>query len=269
MERKKPLQLDRKLLDQALAVASQAALAAGKILRHKYRRIQVIEDKHKDIQDFVTEADWKSEQAILSLIRHAFPHHGIWAEESGKQGSGRSGYRWFIDPLCGTANFVNHLDLFVVSIGLTFKSRPVLGVIYHPLKRLLYAAVVDQGATINGKPVHVSLVRKLNRSVVAVTFGKTKADRKCWVKPIGKLVMRSYKIREFGSTPFSCSLLADGRIDAFIGRPEPWDVVSGIVLVCEAGGKITDWEGQAWTLDSQSLMASNGKNHAQIVRLLQ
>jgi myo-inositol-1(or 4)-monophosphatase len=268
MESKKPLQLDTKLLDQALVVAQGAASAAGKILRQRYRRIRVIEDKHKDIQDFVTEADRESEKEILKLIRQAFPHHAIWAEESGKQGSSRSEYQWFIDPLCGTANFVNHLDLFVVSIGLTFRSRPVLGVIYHPLKKLLYSAIVNQGATINRQPVHVSLIRRLSRSVVAVTFGKTKADRRCWVKPIGKLVMRAYKIREFGSTPFSCSLLADGRIDAFIGRPEPWDVVSGIVLVQEAGGKVTDWEGQPWTLGSQSLVATNGKNHAQILRLL-
>lgn len=257
-----------KLMAKALKVAKKAALEGGRILRNKYKKIDVIEDKEKDIQDFVTEADWESEKVILKLLKNTFPQYGIYAEESGKQGNLKSDYFWFVDPLCGTANFVNHLDLFVVSIGLAFKGKPILGVIYHPLQKIIFTALQGKGAYINDEPIRVSKTRKLDRSVVAVTFGKTKKDRQKWAKPVSKLVTRAYKIREFGSTPLSCSLLADGRIDAFIGRPEPWDVVSGVALVKEAGGKISDWAGKPWTLQSNSFVASNGKNHQQIIKLL-
>lgn len=256
------------VLTQSLALAKRAAIAGGRVLRQKYKKIKVIADKAKDIQDFVTEADWESEKAILSRIRRQFPRHGILAEESGKQGNLKSGYLWLVDPLCGTANFVNQLDLFVISIALVYQGQPMMGVIYHPLSRTLFSAITGQGARVNGRQIQVSKTRKLDRSVVAVTFGKTQEDRQSWAKPISRLVTKAYKIREFGSTPFSCSLVADGRIDAFMGRPEPWDVVSGIVLVQEAGGKVTDWQGRPWSFESDSLVASNGKNHRQIINLL-
>ena len=209
------------VLAQALVTAKMAAIAGGRVLRGKYKNIKVIADKAKDIQDFVTEADWESEKVILSQIRRRFPRHGVFAEESGKQGNLKSGYLWLVDPLCGTANFVNQLDLFVISIALAYQGQPMMGVIYHPLSKTLFSAITGQGARANGHTIQVSKTRKLDRSVVAVTFGKTQKDRQSWAKPISRLVTKAYKIREFGSTPFSCSLVADGRIDAFMGRPEP------------------------------------------------
>ncbi len=262
------MKIDKDFLKNALEVAEKAAVSSGKILLSIYKKLRVIKDKKKDIQDFVTDADLKSEENIKEKIFKAFPNHSVLAEEAGYQWAKTRDFLWMIDPLCGTANFVNQIDLFSLSIGLVYKQKPVLGVIYKPIKKRLVSAVVGQGAFLNKRQVWVSKTGSLDLSMVAMTMGKTLAKRKRWAKKIGRLITRVYKLREFGSTPVSCSFLANGRIDGYIALPDVWDVVASIVIVEEAGGKISDWSGNKWSLNSDSFVASNGKIHNELIKIL-
>ncbi len=254
-------------LQKALRVATVAARSSGQILLQKYKKIDIVKQKNADMQDFVTEADLASERNIKRIISKKFPHHSILAEESGLKKQ-KSEYLWAIDPLCGTANFINHIDLFNISIGLVWKKQPILGVVYDPIRKELYCAIIDRGAYFNGERAKVSGIRGLNRATIAFTLGKTKKKRSKWPSRIGKLITSSYKLREFGSTPLSIGLLITGRVDAYIALPEAWDAAASIVLTREADGRVTDWQGKKWGLKSDSLIASNGKIHQQLVEIL-
>ncbi|MBL7150342.1 inositol monophosphatase [Candidatus Microgenomates bacterium] len=258
---------DKKFLEKTLRVATFAAKTSGEILLSKYKKINYVKDKKEDIQDFVTEADIKSEENIRELISKNFPKHSFLGEECGLIDQ-KSEYLWVVDPLCGTANFVNQIDLFDVSICLIWKNEPILTVVYDPIKNSLYHAISKQGAYFNDRKVNVSDVEKISQATIAFTLGKTKSKRKKWLPCIGKLIMSCYKLREYGSTPLSIGFLITGRIDAYLSLPYLWDAAAGVLLTREAGGKVTDWQGNEWNLDSSSLLVSNGKIHKQLLKIL-
>lgn len=253
--------------NKALKVAMKAAVSSGKILLQKYKKVNFIKQKKSEILDFVTEADLSAEKRIKEIISKAFPKHSILAEESGMENK-KSDYLWAIDPLCGTANFINQIGLFNVSIALLLKRKPVLGVVYDPIREDLYSAILNKGTYLNGEKIYASGVKKLSQAVVAFNLGKTKEKRRKWQPFIGKLILSCYKLREFGSNSLGASFLAAGKIDVVIDLPDPWDAAGSMVIVQEAGGKVTDWQGNEWNLESKSFVASNGKIHKQILKVL-
>ncbi|HUW21912.1 MAG TPA: inositol monophosphatase family protein [Candidatus Bathyarchaeia archaeon] len=260
--------LSKSFIQQALQIAGKAAESSGKIILDQYHKENSVRQKNHEIQDFVSAADLSSEDNIKKIIGRFYPKHNLLGEETGYHEFGKSDFTWVFDPLCGTANFINHIPLFVVSIGLLYKNNPVLGVIYLPIDRELYTASLNQGAFVNQRQIKISKVNSLSRAMLAFDLGKTKENRALTSKIAGRLITSAYKLREFGSTPLSCVLLASGRIDGYLGMVDPWDAVASAVIVKEAGGYVSDWKGNPWRVKSKSFVASNGKIHNQLIHLL-
>lgn len=246
-----------------LDIAVEAARKGGEItLRHFETSVarEVKADK-----SFVTAADKEAEAAIIATIQKHFPTHGFLAEESGASNNA-SEYMWVIDPLDGTANFVNGLPLFSTSVSLIHAGEPVIGVVYHAFGDALYAAEKGKGTTWKGRPVRVS---DGNAEHAMITFepGKKEKGR------LNALFSNTEKFvkskRYIGSCALALASLARGGIEGvFVIGLDKWDYAAGIVLVEEAGGKITDFEGKPWVFGSGDyFIASNGVVHGSLLTL--
>jgi myo-inositol-1(or 4)-monophosphatase len=225
--------------------------------------------RHKGEVDLVTQADLKSQKAILGVLSKAFPDHAILAEEE-NFGHDRSldGPIWVIDPLDGTTNYAHGFPMFAVSIGYREQGQTQFGLVYHPLLRELFIAHRGKGARRNGKKIHVSTIAKLSSSLVATGFPYNRRT-----SPENNLNMFCYFemaaqcVRRAGAAVLDLANLACGRLDGF-WEPNlaPWDICAGSLLVEEAGGKITDFSGNPITdLWCREMVASNGKLHGEML----
>ena len=248
-------------LDAAIAIAQEA----GAVLREESERPPTID--YKAEFDLVTQADRRSEQLIVRRLREQFPQHAVAAEEGSGSDTG-SEYRWHVDPLDGTTNFAHGYPCFCVSIALARKSELLLGVIYHPIYQELFAAARGQGATFNGKPIRCSKVNSLKSSLLCTGFPNRKRHANPNIHYYWDFTLRSHGVRRDGSAALDLAYVAMGRFDSFweFGL-NPWDTAAGVVLVEEAGGKITDLQGQPYTLGGPSILASNGLVHDEMVRV--
>jgi len=239
-----------------LEVAVEIAQSAGKILREEMQRPLTI--SHKREFDLVTQADRRSEAFIVGQLQKYFPEHAVAAEEgTGKETS--SDYRWHIDPLDGTTNFAHSYPCFCVSMALAHKDELLLGVIYNPVYDELFTAARGEGAFFNGNRIHCSQVHALKDSLLCTGFpnhdrGSNPNFRYYW-----DFTLRSHGVRRDGSAALDLAFVAMGRFDGFweFGL-NPWDTAAGVVLVEEAGGTITDMQGQPYTLGGSSILATNG-----------
>jgi len=246
-------------------IAIQAAKEAGKILTENFGKVSKINVKKRG--DLVTNVDLEAEKKIISLIRKRYPEHSILSEES-KQLKGSSEYRWIIDPLDGTHNYVRGIEIFGVSIALEYKEDVILGVIYIPFGNQLYFAQKGEGSYLNGKKIKVS-ERKIDQAFV-VYDSSIKLDRgKTMLHNLEKLTKETFSLRMFGSSARSLSYAAEGKIDIVIDyHDRPWDFSAGALIVEEAGGKVTDMSGRPWSSRSRGYIASNGTLHKDITRIL-
>jgi myo-inositol-1(or 4)-monophosphatase len=256
-----------------LEVAIEAAREAGMILLTEFDRPQKI--GYKGEVDLVTEADRRSEQAIVSRLRSHFPKHGIMAEEgSGQEGAVAAAtdalsYRWYVDPLDGTTNFAHGYPCFCVSIGLAESIAGVeellIGVVYNPINGELFTGVRDEGAFLNQKKIQVSSVERLATSLLATGFPSIKRAQNPNIHYYWDFTLRSHGVRRDGSAALDLAGVACGRFDGFweFGL-KPWDTAASVLLIREAGGMATDFAGRPYKLGGPELLASNRHIHAEM-----
>jgi myo-inositol-1(or 4)-monophosphatase len=252
-----------------LQAAIEIAQEAGKILREESERPPTI--SHKAEYDLVTQADRRSEALIVSRLQKYFPDHAIAAEEgTGKDASkdATSEYRWHVDPLDGTTNFAHGYPCFCVSMALAHKHQLLLGVIFNPIYNELFYASRGEGAFFNGKQIHGSKVDALKNSLLCTGFPNHDRQANPNIHFYWDFTLLSHGVRRDGSAALDLAYVAMGRFDSFweFGL-NPWDTAAGVVLVEEAGGKVTDLQGQPYPLGGKSILASNGLIHEEMVRV--
>ena len=252
-----------------LNFAIETARDAGGILLEKFgRKIKI--SKKWDI-DLVTEADLASEALILERIRSHFPKHSILAEESGEAvvKGGDPSWKWIIDPLDGTTNYAHNYPCFCVTMALEHNGEIVVGVTYDPTRDELFAAEAGGGATLNGKPIRVSAIDKLSDSLLVTGFPYDIKDRKEPARHLHELLMLSRGVRRDGSAALDLAYVACGRFEGFWEEGlNPWDIAAGTLLVKEAGGQISYFDGSPLDIYRPPLAASNGLIHDQMIDIL-
>ncbi|MBD3374976.1 inositol monophosphatase [candidate division KSB1 bacterium] len=251
-----------------IKTAIAAAKQAGEILLKHHGQIDLAHVDTKNPSDFVTHVDKKSEQIIIEVIKSDFPDHKIYAEESAKDT--RGGYRWIIDPLDGTTNYMHGFPVFSVSIALEFDDEIVLGVVFDPTRNELYVAEQGQGSTCNGKKICVSQVQQPELALLVSGFPfRSKKFIDLYQQSFNRLFLKVAGIRRLGSAALDFCHIAAGRSEGFweIGL-SPWDVAAGYVLVKEAGGKITDFVGGPNAIWDGNVIASNGHLHPLISKVV-
>jgi myo-inositol-1(or 4)-monophosphatase len=248
-----------------LNAAIEIAREAGTILREGFDRPKEI--SYKGEVDLVTESDKRSEKLVVARLRERFPDHGVVAEEGGGAAA-VANYCWHVDPLDGTTNFAHGYPCFAVSIGLAEAGHPTAGAVFNPVYDELFAAARGEGAYLNGKRIRVSTVEKLATSLVATGFPTHQRKKSANINYYWQFTLRSHGVRRDGAAALDLCSVACGRFDAFweFGL-KSWDTAAGIVIVEEAGGRITDLEGQPYRLGGPSILATNGRVHAEVLQV--
>ncbi len=246
-----------------LDIATEAALAAGVVLQDYLGKLEdAITEKGRP-GDLVTAADKASEQVILEVLRRHFPQHSIFAEESGKLGNQDNDFLWAIDPLDGTTNYAHQYPCFAVSIGLLIQGVPKVGVIYDPFHNELFRAAAGLGATRNRRPIQVSQTAELGKSLLVSGFAydrRETTDNN--YAEFCHLTHLTQGVRRGGAAALDLAYVACGRVDGYWERGiAPWDVAAGIILVQEAGGKVTAYDGTPIKIESGRILATNGHLH--------
>jgi myo-inositol-1(or 4)-monophosphatase len=251
-----------------LEVAIEVAQEAGKILREEAEHPPTI--SHKAEYDLVTQADRRSEALIVSRLQKYFPNHAIAAEEgTGKDVTKDAAeYRWHVDPLDGTTNFAHGYPCFCVSMALARNQELLLGVIYNPIYNELFYAARGEGAFFNEKRMHCSEVDAIKNSLLCTGFPNHDRHANPNIHFYWDFTLLSHGVRRDGSAALDLAYVALGRFDSFweFGL-NPWDTAAGVVLVEEAGGKVSDLQGQPYTLGGPSILASNGLIHKEMVNV--
>jgi len=222
--------------------------------------------EYKGDVDIVTEADRASEKLIAERLHARWPGHGIVGEE-GTRSDTAADYRWYVDPLDGTTNFAHGYPVFCVSIALVHKEEElVAGVLYDPTRDEMFSAERGDGATLNGKPIHVSKTRELAESLLGTGFPSHKRHLNPNIHFYHQITLRSHGVRRAGSAALDLVNVACGRYDGFWEfNLNPWDTAAGVLLVQEAGGLVTRFDGSPFRIDSREVMASNGLVHQELL----
>lgn len=257
--------------DAILQTAVSIAHEAGDVVRSDFPSAVVEGIGFKGAVNPVTETDTTAEALILDRLRHAFPDHRILAEESGGDEWREPGPPiWLIDPLDGTNNFAHGFPHVGVSLALLDENEPVVGVIYDPLREETFTATAGGGACLNGESIRVSDVEGLGDAFLATGFPydrRTAPDNN--VQRLDHFLRRSQGVRRAGAAVLDLSYVACGRFDGFWEiRLHPWDVAAGVLIVREAGGKATNFEGGSDCISGQRIVASNGHIHDQMLRVI-
>ncbi|MEW6600692.1 MAG: inositol monophosphatase family protein [Nitrospirota bacterium] len=247
--------------------AFRAAMLAGEHILSNLGKILQSDIDTKQTSDFVTRVDRESERIIIDTIKQKFPDHKFLAEESvSKDYSGE--FRWIIDPLDGTTNFIHGYPVFSVSIALEVKSEVVLGLVYDPLRHEIFTAEKGKGAFLNGRPVRVSSVPDLGNSLVTTGFPFRRKDLiGPYLDLFRNIFFRVSDIRRAGSAALDLASLASGRCDCFfeIGL-SPWDIAAGSILIKEAGGIVTDFGGGNDYMLTGNIVAATPSLHKEILK---
>ncbi len=255
---------------RCLDVAIEAAKTAGDILLQWRDRFTVTEKTRRDV---VTEADLESQQAIESLIAQHFPSHGMLGEEGLSRTGADANWRWIIDPLDGTGNYVHGVPYFAVSIAVEFEGELAVAVVLDPSHDELFTAVRDHGASCNGQPITVSSDRITDLDAALVTaslpVGVTEPNPPA-IDRFLRVLCHAQHTQRTGSAALNLAYVAAGRLDGFFSTTlKPWDMAAGALLVTEAGGSVTKLDGSSFAVDTPDLLASNGTHvHAQLSQLM-
>ena len=257
--------LDPVALRQA---AESFAREAGQIVREGWGRSHTPERKGRI--DLVTEYDRRSEALLLERIRARFPDHAILAEESGAHPRRDAPARWVLDPLDGTTNFAHNYPFFAVSVAVEVGGVPAAGAVYDPVRDEMFSAALGRGATLNGAPARVSTIDRLEDALLVTGFPYDVRERPERVMPAFQaFLQRAQGIRRDGSAALNLCYLAIGRFDGFWEVAlSPWDTAAGSLIVLESGGRVTDYAGEAFRLTGAPILASNGRLHAEMLRIL-
>ena len=255
-----------------LNVAVKAARAAGAIINRAALDVEAVRISQKQVNDFVTEVDHASEQAIIENLLTAYPDHGILAEESGSQhGNPNADHIWIIDPLDGTTNFIHGFPVYCVSIALQVRGKLEQAVVYDPTRNDLFTATKGRGAFMNERRIRVSKRVRLDECLLSTGFPfRAEDDFDKYLRLMGDMMQRTAGLRRPGAAALDLAYVAAGFTDGFfeIGL-QAWDMAAGALLVTEAGGLVGNLTGEANYIDQKECMAANPRIYAQMVPLLQ
>ena len=254
--------------------AAEIAREAGALVLRYFKRGVKTEYKGQGEVDLVTEADRASEKLIVERLRTIFPSHDIVGEEGTRTTSGAGEYRWYVDPLDGTTNFAHGFPVFCVSLGLERapsdedkQGQLIAGVIYDPTRDELFTAERGRGAKLNGAPIRVSRTKTLGESLIATGFPSKKRHENPNIHFYQEITLHSHGVRRAGAAALDLAYTACGRFDGYWEfNLNPWDTSAGILLVEEAGGKVTQFNGAPFEIRTpREIMASNGLIHRELI----
>jgi myo-inositol-1(or 4)-monophosphatase len=254
-------------LESIRAVALASAARAGDILRHYWGKRHNIEKK--GAINLVTEADLASEQAIIHLIRLAFPEHTVLAEESGIT-LGSDSHEWIIDPLDGTTNYAHGLPEFCLSVAFAHEGKLLFGLVLNPVSEELFLGMRGHGATLNDQPIHVSSTQPLSESLLVTGFPYE-------LRPVIHPLMERFRrcllaaqgVRRLGSAALDLCYVACGRFEGFWEQDlAPWDTAAGLVIAQEAGASVSDFSNKPYAIEKKEILATNGLIHEELANLL-
>jgi myo-inositol-1(or 4)-monophosphatase len=250
-----------------LSTCEQAARAGGQILLDWIGRFGI---KEKGPSDVVTDADFASQKEIRRILLSAFPNHGFLGEEGNPAAKGMSEFRWLVDPLDGTLNYVRQIPHYCVSIALEHGDKLVCGAVYDPVSNDCFTAEAGQGALLNGQRLHASAITEIARAVVSVSFPPRVEPHSRELAEFERVVTSALAVRRTGSAALNLCYVAAGRFDAYWGgNTKPWDIAAGALMIQEAGGIITGYDGGALVLDDARFIAACTKPlHDQMRRLV-
>ena len=251
-----------------LSIMKNAAMLAAKLLMRRYGQLKKIHIRAKSLNDFVTVVDHKSQQIIIRTLRKSFPAYGYLAEERGVYEPKKR--MWVIDPLDGTANYIHQFPLFCISIALTEDRIPIIGLVLDPIHKECFTAVQGKGASMNGRKITVSSVKKLSEAFIATGFPfRMRRYFGPYNRSFKMLFYRTASIRRGGSAALDLCYAACGRVDGFweFGLSE-WDIAAGSLIVKEAGGLVTDFKGKAGYLRNGNVVAGNRSVQPPILSVL-
>ena len=249
-----------------LNFAIQTARDAGRILIERQGRSLQVSNKG-DI-DLVTEADLAAEKLIIERINSYYPRHAILAEESGAT-TKPAEWKWIIDPLDGTTNYAHGYPCFCVSIAAECAGRIEIGVVYNPVSDELFAAERGQGATLNDRTIRVSEIEDLNRAMLVTGFPYDVRERPDFARHFRNFTMHSQAVRRDGSAALDLAFIACGRFDGFWEDGlNPWDIAAGVLLIEEAGGRVTNYSGGPLDIYTPKVLATNGLVHDAMMEIL-
>jgi len=256
-----------------IKLAIEAALKAGRYIKGSLGNVKNI--RYKGEINVVTEVDKKAESIIVGIIKRHFPYHGFIAEEAsyGKKeccAPSEREFNWIIDPLDGTTNFVHGFPVFCVSVALEHKGRVIAGVVYDPTRDELFTATEKGGAFLNKKRIHVSKVTHLRKALLSTGFAyNVKRARNNNISNFVRAIKSSQAVRRGGSAAIDLSYVACGRYDGFWELYlNPWDTAAGFLIVNEAGGKVTKFDGSKYTIYDKEILASNSKVHSKMMKII-
>jgi len=249
-------------------IAVRAARNAGNIIVRSLDRLDSLDVSTKDHHDYVSEVDRQAEQAIIDVIKGAYPSHAILAEESGLHEGDE--YQWVIDPLDGTTNFLHGFPQFAVSIALLHNNQLDQAVIYDPLRQELFTASRGRGARLNNRRIRVSAARSLDNTLIGTGFPYKNFRRiDAYMDAFKALLPKVAGVRRPGSAALDLAYVAAGRLDGFWEMNlQPWDIAAGVLLVQEAGGLVTDLKGGHEFMASGDVVAANPKVMRALLPLL-
>lgn len=249
-----------------LKVAIDAATVAGAFIKSRLGKLKKI--RYKGAINIVTDVDVKAEDLIVRKLKKAFPEYGILAEERPEEKKGD--YKWIIDPIDGTTNFAHGFPFFAVSIALEKKGKAILGVVYVPVLDELFTACKSKGAFLNKKRIKVSKVKDMEKSLLATGFSyNVKTEKQNNIKNFSNFLMASMAVRRAGAATIDLCYVACGRFDAFWELDLcPWDTAAAELIVREAGGRVSKFDGRKFSNYDGNIIASNGKIHRDMVRIL-
>jgi myo-inositol-1(or 4)-monophosphatase len=250
-----------------MEVAIQAARASGRIQTRNLARTLRIATKGEHT-NLVSEVDLRCERRIIDIIHKNFPDHGIYAEEGGKYNTG-SPYSWIIDPLDGTTNYTHGYPIFCTSIALEEKGKVILGVVYDPARKELFTARKGRGAYMNGKRLSPSRTSELAEALLVTGFPYDFPTTQENLRHFINFSLRAQAVRRDGSAALDLCYTAMGRFDGFWEYSlAPWDLAAGALVLQEAGGKITLASGRSFSIYRGNVLASNGRIHSAMLRIL-
>lgn len=247
------------------------ALRSGNMLMKEFRALAPEQIRFKDKRELVTNHDIKVNKFLIRKIKESFPTHNILSEEQGfAKSQVGSDYLWVIDPLDGTTNFIMRHTFFTTTIALLYKGEPIIGVIYAPYTRELFVAEKGNGARRNEVRMHVSNEDKLETSFLCFAYSHERKSLRRAIAAYQHFEFEARSMRHFGSSSLELAFVATGRVDGMIITPPVriWDVAAGMLMVKEAGGKVTDFTGDPQKIATNGLVATNGKVHKQILKVI-
>jgi myo-inositol-1(or 4)-monophosphatase len=253
--------------EESLKSAEEASKMAGEMLRQNIDASREI--VYKGAVNLVTDFDKHSQEIIFSHLSSRFPDHDFLAEEDLCEQKG-SEFRWIIDPIDGTTNYAHNFPIFCVSIAMEWKKKVVCGVIYDPMREEMFSAISGKGSVMNGHRIHISSTSDLDRSLLATGFPYDVRESEVNnIDHFSNFATRVQAIRRCGSAALDLCYVACGRFDGFWElKLSPWDVAAGVLMVEEAGGHVSDFQGERTSIYGKDLLASNGLIHEQMIQIL-